>query len=90
VPVLHGLLTGGSGAIGPQRERTRLPLSEQPLRLDPDLAANPLAEVPRHWELVNDCMRAVDRSPDAFVGHRLVVRHPMIPSALTLSVSTET
>jgi hypothetical protein len=90
VPALHGLLTGGTGAIGPQRERARLPLSERPLRLDPDLAANPLAEVPRHWELVNDCMRAVDRPPDAFVGHRLVVRHPMIPSALTLSVSTET
>lgn len=85
---LHGLLTGGTGANDAGRERARLPLAERPVPLGRDLAGCPLPEVPRHWELVHDCMRAMGRGPADLAGHRLEVRHPMIPSALTMSVAT--
>jgi hypothetical protein len=40
---------------------------------------------PRHWELVHDCMRWLDRRPSSFRAFRLHVRWPAIPTALTVT-----
>ena len=40
---------------------------------------------PRHWELIHDCMRWIDRRPTDFRAHRLAMRWPLIPTALVVS-----
>jgi len=82
---LYGLLSGGSGENCADRERDRMPLAEQPQEIgqEPRAWATPVA--PRHWELIHDCMRWIDRRPTDFRAHRLAMRWPLIPTALVVS-----
>lgn len=82
---LFGLLSGGTGENTADRERQRMPIAERPVQLgnEPKAWSTPVA--PRHWEMVHDCMRWLDRRPASFVIHRLALRWPLIPTALVMS-----
>lgn len=82
---LFGLLSGGTGENTADRERQRMPIAEQPVELgnEPRSWSTPVA--PRHWEMVHDCMRWLDRRPASFAIHRLALRWPLIPTALVMS-----
>ena len=82
---LFGLLTGGNGENNPDRERQRMPIAEQPVEIgiEPKSWVTPVA--PRHWEVVHDCMRWLDRRPASFRIFRLAVRWPLMPAALVVT-----
>jgi hypothetical protein len=82
---LFGLLTGGNGENTPDRERQRMPICEQPVEIgiEPKSWVTPVA--PRHWEVVHDCMRWLDRRPASFRVFRLALRYPIIPTALVVT-----
>lgn len=82
---LYGLLGGGSGENAVDRERQRMSLAERPEEIgnEPKHWSTPV--YPRHWELVHDCMRWLDRRPSSFRAFRLHVRWPAIPTALTVT-----
>ncbi len=82
---LFGLLSGGTGENTADRERQRMPIAEQPVELgnEPKSWSTPVA--PRHWEMVHDCMRWLDRRPASFSIHRLAMRWPLVPTALVLT-----
>lgn len=82
---LYGLLGGGSGENAVDRERQRMALAERPEEIgnEPKHWSTPV--FPRHWELVHDCMRWLDRRPSSFRAFRLQVRWPAIPTALTVT-----
>ena len=82
---LFGLLTGGNGENTPDRERQRMPICEQPteIGIEPKSWVTPVA--PRHWEVVHDCMRWLDRRPASFRVFRLALRYPIIPTALVVT-----
>lgn len=79
------LLTGGTGEISPDRERGRIPVADQVQELtdDPRTWSTPIA--PRHWEMVNDCMRWLSRKPGEFTVHRVSMQWPLMPTAVVLS-----
>jgi hypothetical protein len=82
---LYGLLGGGSGENAVDRDRQRMALAERPEEIgnEPRHWSTPV--FPRHWELVHDCMRWLDRRPSSFRAFRLHVRWPAIPTALTVT-----
>lgn len=82
---LFGLLSGGSGESSVDRERQRMPMAERPAEIgnDPKQWANPVS--PRHWEMVHDCMRWLDRRPSSFRTFRLHLRWPAIPTAVVVT-----
>jgi hypothetical protein len=79
------LLSGGSGENCADRERDRMPLAEQPQEIGQEPRAWTTPVAPRHWELIHDCMRWIDRRPTDFRAHRLAMRWPLIPTALVVS-----
>ena len=81
----YGLLTGGSGENSPERERGRIPVADQVQELtdDPRTWSTPVA--PRHWEMVNDCMQWLSRTPADFTVHRVSLQWPLMPTAVVLS-----
>lgn len=81
----YSLLTGGSGEHSPDRERGRIPCADQVQELgnDPRTWSTPVA--PRHWEMVNDCMQWLSRTPADFAVHRVSMQWPLMPTAVVLS-----
>ena len=81
----YSLLTGGSGENSPDRERGRIPVADQVQELgeDPRTWSTPIA--PRHWEMVNDCMQWMSRTPADFTVHRVSMQWPLMPTAVVLS-----
>jgi hypothetical protein len=81
----YSLLTGGSGENSPDRERGRIPVADQVQELgaDPRTWSTPIA--PRHWEMVNDCMQWMSRTPADFTAYRVSMQWPLMPTAVVLS-----
>jgi hypothetical protein len=79
---LHGLLTGEHAA---DRDRNRVPMVEVPVEIAMEPRAWATGISPRHWELVQDCLRWLNRPAAAFRAHRLTMRWPLIPTALVVS-----
>jgi hypothetical protein len=82
---LFGLLSGGSGENTVDRERQRMAMAERPAEIgnDPKHWSSPVS--PKHWEMVHDCMRWLDRRPSSFRTFRLHVRWPAIPTAVVVT-----
>ena len=81
----YSLLTGGSGENSPDRERGRIPVADQVQELGKDLRTWSTPIAPRHWEMVNDCMQWMSRTPADFTAHRVSMQWPLMPTAVVLS-----
>jgi hypothetical protein len=82
---LLGLLAGGTGESVADREWQRMTLAERPEEIGNEPRHWTTPANPRHWELVHDCMRWLDRRPASFRTFRLNMAWPPIPTALVLS-----
>jgi hypothetical protein len=85
-PAAYGQLPGVPAPPLVEREGGRLPLPERPTRIDPSIDLH-LPDAPGYDRLLAWTHQTVGAGAGDFLGFRLRVRYPAMPSVLSLRYS---